>query len=100
MDGTADKGRVVGRSARSALARAEGALAEPCESPALTPPLACNRLTARSPHAFRRAAEHSKLTDCLGAGHLGRSLNGVEADAVTIRAQELSDRPTDKDREH
>jgi hypothetical protein len=91
MEGIADMGGVVGRSATYALARAEPALAE------------------------RRG----------GAGYLGRGLNGAEVEgkfapqlsggklvsaepwesgafamAVTIHAQELSDRPTDKDREH
>lgn len=103
MDGIADMGGVVGRSATYALARAEPALAERCGGPALASPLACNRLTARSLHAFRRAVEHSKLTDCLGGGELVSAEpweSGAFAMAVTIHAQELSDRPTDKDREH
>jgi hypothetical protein len=80
MDGIADTGGVVGRSATYAPARAEPALAERCEEPALASALACNRLTARSLHAFRRAVERSKLTDCLGAGYLRRGLHGAEVD--------------------
>jgi nitrile hydratase accessory protein len=80
MDGIADMGGVVGRSATYALAREEPVLAERRRGLALALALVCNRLTACSLHAFRRAVERSKLTDCLGTGYLGRGLNGAEVE--------------------
>jgi hypothetical protein len=129
MDGIADMGGVVGRSATYALAREEPALAERGEGPALAPPSACNRLIACSLYASRRAVERCQLTDYLGADYLGPGHKGVEvedkfapppslgglvfaglegrladcgsilAEVASVHAQELSDRPTDDDRE-
>jgi hypothetical protein len=88
MDGIADMGGVVDRSATYALASEVPALAERGEGPTLASPSACNRLTACGLHASRCAVKRCQLTHC----------GSILAEAVTVHAQELSDRPTDNDR--
>jgi hypothetical protein len=90
MDGIADVGGVVGRSATYAFAREEPVLVERCGGPAHALALVCNRLTACSCSLDWLGALQGRLAD----------RGSILADAATVRAHELSDRPTDTQHEH
>ena len=75
MDGIADAGGVVGRSATYAVAREEPVFVERC---------------GRLYYEHWLGALEDRLVDC----------GSILTDAATVRAQELANRPTDNDQEH